>query len=119
MKSDMGELSEQEWDFRPLIHKRPRSEQRSELHAAIIHEYARESDSIRELAAEYAALPEAVRREVEEQADQFSHSATIYGPISDKLARFGLVRFWNCVFWPDYFPYTPWLDIPGALSPSQ
>ena len=114
MKGNTGKLAETEWNFGPLIHKEPTSEQRSELLAAIIYEYARESDSIRKLAAEYVTLPEAVRRDAEEGACLFAHSATFYGPVSPELARMGLVAFKNCILWPKYFPETPWLDIPAG-----
>lgn len=30
----------------------------------------------------------------------------------DALSDFPLIPFWSCIFWPKYFPGTPWLEIP-------
>lgn len=60
------ELHETELNFRALIQSKPSTTaEEHDLSAAIFYEYARESDSIRMLAAEYAALPINVRRDVE------------------------------------------------------
>ena len=56
MKRNPDQLSESEWNFVPLIHRHPTPAERHELRAAIYYEYARESDSLRELARQYAAL---------------------------------------------------------------
>lgn len=76
MNRDIRKLAKTEWDFRPLIPKRPNPKQRQEMNAAIHYEYARESPSIRKLAADYAGLPEAVRRDVEEQFSLRGAAAT-------------------------------------------
>ena len=112
MKTPIGRLADTEWDFRPLIHKNPTPEQRNELQAAIHYEYARESDSIRKLAAEYAALPKHERELVEGNFSLFDSSRAMFGPVSQELARMDYVAFWNCILWPEYFPQTPWLEIP-------
>ena len=112
MNGATGKLLEKDWVFRPLIHKRPTDEQRRELHAAIFYEYARESDSIRRLAAEYAALPKNLRSHLEEKACLRQPQRKLTKPISQKLARMDFVPFKYCILWPEFFPETPWLDIP-------
>ena len=101
MKLD-APLHPTEFDFRPLLHKHPSDAERAELRAAIYYEYARESDSIRKLAEEYEALPVEVRNYEPELFQK--------NPLSSYFKTF--TRFWNCIFWPDYFPHTAWLDIP-------
>ena len=102
MNAPNEKLREGEWDFRPLIHKNPTQEQREELRAAIYYEYARESDSIRKLASAYAELsgPKAV-------------AADLHNAKPEALSHFTLIPFWNCVFWPDFFPEKSWLEIPS------
>jgi hypothetical protein len=96
------ELSEAEWDFRPLIQRKPSVSQSQELHAAIRYEYARESDAIRKLAGEFADLSE----------DELEASETLTFPRRGHLRMFTAFSFWNCVFWPKFFPRVPWLLIP-------
>ena len=90
-----------EWDFRPLIHKNPTQQQREELRAAIYYEYGRESDSIRRLASAYAKLP-----------GPKATAADLLNAKPEALFHFTLIPFWNCIFWPQYFPSKPWLEIP-------
>lgn len=94
-------LRESEWNFRPLIHKNPTQAQREELRAAILYEYARESDSIRRLASAYGKLP-----------GPQATAADLLDANPEALSDFTLIPFWNCIFWPDYFPEKPWLEIP-------
>ena len=113
MKGKLDDLPASEWDFRPLIHECPSPLERIELQAAICYEYARESSSIRKLAEEYAGLPRDVKHDVEHNGSLFAHSESMFsGPVSEKLADFEIIPYWNCVLWPKFFPHTPWLDIP-------
>ena len=96
-------MTTNDWNFQPLIHKNPSIAQRDELWAAIVYEYARESDSIRKLAQEYASLPADLRN------DKFSLHRK--NPL---IAYFMCVCPWEFVFWPEFFPQTPWLTIPRA-----
>ncbi len=114
MNKAREQISPTEWDFRALIHKNPTPEQRRELHAAIFYEYARESDSIRDLVREYVALPAAMRRDIEGGRDNLTGHCypMCAGPVSKKLARMDLICCQSCILWPRYFPKTPWLQIP-------
>jgi hypothetical protein len=90
-----------EWDFRSLIHEEPTVLQRQELHAAIRYEYARESDAIRKLGEGFAELSD----------DQLEQSRTLMFPKPRRLRLFTAFPFWNCIFWPRFFPRVPWLEI--------
>ncbi len=103
MGSGEDQLTKAEWDFRPLIHKQPTVEQRQELNAAIRYEYGRESESIRKLAEEFAALSE----------DELEEKGVLTFPKRGTLFLFTVLPFWNCIFWPRFFPNTPWLSIPS------
>jgi hypothetical protein len=96
-------LSEAEWDFRELICDDPSAEQGHELDAAILYEYGRESESIREMAAEYTAP---ANYGIEKEG-------TLKYPECGIPAFLTAVPFWNCILWRPYFPETPWLRIPG------
>jgi hypothetical protein len=91
-----------EWDFRALIHKNPTLEQRQELCAAVRYEYARESESLRKLADEFAELPD----------EDLEQKATLSYPKRGEFSLFTALPFWNCVLWPRFFPRIPWLCIP-------
>jgi hypothetical protein len=95
-------LNDAEWDFRPLVHKKLTIDQRQELSAAIRYEYARESQSLRKLAQEFAALSEHDQEEI--GGLTFAKRGT--------LSLFAVLPFWNCILWPKFFPNTPWLLIP-------
>jgi len=95
-------LSPTEWDFRSLIHNKPTVLQRQELHAAIRYEYARESDAICKLGEEFAELSD----------DQVEQRGTLMFPKPGGLQLFTVCPFWNCIFWPKFFPRVAWLRIP-------
>jgi len=115
MKTTGQELRRSEWDFRPLTPRSPTRKQWRELNAAICYEYGRESVSLRKLAAEYSTLPDTLKDQVEERC-----SLSLLGghptatKMSSGLVYFDQIRFWNCIFWPKYFPRTPWLEIPNG-----
>src|SRR5437763_4140439 len=88
-----------EWDFCSLIHKHPTDAQRHELRAAVYYEYARESPSIRKLAKQFSELPRSLR----------SQRWTSHRSITDELFFFTGLAFSHCVFWPKFFPTSPWL----------
>jgi hypothetical protein len=64
-----------------------------ELRAAIIYEYARESITLQQLVQSSLSFS---------GHDRYDDSA---------IAKLKLIRFWNCILWPSYFPHTPWLKI--------
>jgi hypothetical protein len=97
MSSRADLFDPREWDFRTLIPDCPTPAQHFEVVAATLHEYGRESETVRKLAAEAAPV---------------LHVALVRS--SPELAFFTCLRFWNCVFWPEYFPHAPWLKIPPA-----
>lgn len=101
MKERADKLRESEWDFRPLIHKNPTQEQREQMRAAILYEYGRESDSIRRLASAYAELP-----------GLKATASDLQNTKPEALFDFTLIPFWNCIFWPGFFPEKAWLEIP-------
>ena len=103
MKRNLDQLSESEWNFLPLIHRNPTPAQRHELRVAIYYEYARESDSLRELARQYAAL----------KGPKTNGADLLYAK-PQALSDFTLIPFWNCILWPEFFPHTPWLEIPAS-----
>ena len=94
-------LLETDWNFRQLIHKHPTQRQREELRAAIYYEYARESDSIRGLARAYTELPEPK-----------ATASDLCAVKPEALFHFTWIPFWNCIFWPEFFPNKPWVEIP-------
>jgi hypothetical protein len=96
-------LPEAEWNFRELIPRKPNIQQEQELHAAIRYEYARESQSIRDLAAKFADLSD------DEQEER--GTLTYPKPAKSNLYFFTIIPFWNCILWPRFFPNTPWLSI--------
>ena len=102
-------LSAAEWDFRSLTHKKLTVLQRYELQAAIRYEYARESEAIRKLGGAFADLSE----------DQLARSGTLTLPKPAHLQLFTAFPFWNCVFWPKFFPRIPWLLIPQEQRTSR
>jgi hypothetical protein len=101
-------LAKSEWDFRPLIHKRPTQLQRYELRAAVFYEYARESPTICELAERFSNLPRKLRDKPE--LSRWSNDRRI----TREFFFFTGLPFFHCIFWPKFFPKTPWLDIPSA-----
>ncbi len=115
MTANFTKLSENEWNFGPLVHPSPTPHQRAELSAATVYEYARESASIRKLATEYADLPEDAKNDAE---DQFSLTPLRSGLSAKRgspaLIQLDVIPFWNCILWPDFFPGTPWLKIPQS-----
>lgn len=88
-----------EWTFGPLLRASSRLELKSELLAAIHYEYARESISIRNL--------------VERHGDATQSDLADTGHPNAWFVM-KLMRFWNCICWPEFFPHTPWLRIPTA-----
>jgi hypothetical protein len=128
MDEPKDRLAHAEWDFRDLVHKNPTLEQRQELHAAIRYEYARESESIRRLADEFAALSEEDHLAAEHARLTYrkkygfvlekechgvrARAAKLAADKRAKLVLFTALPFWNCIFWPKFFPNTPWLCIP-------
>lgn len=113
MKSTSGKPSDKEWDFSPLLRKILTTEQRVQQHAAIYYEYARESGSLRKLAAKYSRLPEDAKSEVDERFSLTPLHGGL-GPrrVPPALVQLDVIPFWNCILWPEFFPDTPWLDIP-------
>jgi hypothetical protein len=99
-----GCLSTSEWDFSPLMQKDLNQMQRFELRAAIFYEYARESVSIRELAKQFSELPRPLR----------SRRWATHRSFTEELFFFTGLPFSHFVFWPQFFPTTPWLEIPRS-----
>ena len=120
MKRMSGVMSEKDWNFRPLIHESPTDEQRWELKAATCYEYARESDSIRKLAAEYAALPDDLRCEAEEKFSLTPiHAHPCARHVSPSLVYMDTIPFWNCILWPEFFPETAWMEIARSVRKAR
>jgi hypothetical protein len=107
-RSSGAALSSSEWDFRSLLHKCPNEIQRHELRVAIFYEYARESSTIREIAHQFSKLPSALRREFG------LRQCSKHPRITRKLFFISSLPFSHCVFWPTFFPRTPWLKIPPS-----
>jgi len=106
-------LRESEWNFRPLIHKHPTQNQREELRAAIYYEYARESASICGLAQKYAEWrkPNAAASDTE-LPEPITTASDLCSAEPEALFHFTWIPFWNCIFWPEFFPNKTWLEIP-------
>lgn len=110
-----------EWDFSALTARQCSNDgERAELRAAIYYEYARESDSIRKLVEEYAALPKKLRLRLEKfTTSLLAESADWGGSVSRRLALMHFIPFKNCILWPEFFPQTPWLKIPSPMRAAR
>lgn len=97
-------LNQNEWDFTSLFHRSPLPTQRWELRAATVYEYARESASIRKLAATYAEMPRHVRD---------ASTSCAHPNVSNGLSEFTVLAFCELILWPRVFPKIAWLAIPA------